>query len=327
MKLRPLIRGVCIAGMVLGIAIIVAALVRYGMSPGVLFSDYITAVATLAIALLTTAYVLTNTNQLSTMRRQLSEMKRSREISAQPLPLVNPTEVSLEKPTVFYSPPEKEYSGLSRYHVTCTAANHGSSPAVCIHVCACIHLGSDGNDHGHLAAARFFNVLPGSPSGAEPKEQKLSFMFTDDDKGEFLDALRSAKPRELPRLQICTAYKNVIGGAFYCRQRYALFVKDEAHDEILKNWYTNVSSFAATYRNDIESLRKQYDRNPDAWNEAFDQLKEGYANRISGDDVTIAWHLIPQHFSIRPISEEKYESIVGPGRYGGPVTAYGCACE
>ncbi|MDH5186106.1 MAG: hypothetical protein OEW70_03475, partial [candidate division WOR-3 bacterium] len=102
---------------------------------------FISAISSLMIALLTLVYVITTNRQLRAMRAQLFEMKRSREISTQPLPLVVLKDMYLEKPRVYYSPPEKECAGISRYILECSVSNFGSSPAVCVHMCACIHIG------------------------------------------------------------------------------------------------------------------------------------------------------------------------------------------
>jgi hypothetical protein len=295
----------------------------YLFASGYFLPEYISAFSAFAVALLTTIYVFTTNRQLSVMQQQLNEMKRNREIMAQPLPLITPIQIVLQKPRLYYSPPE-EYSGISRYHMKCEVNNVGSSPAICIHACACIHIGQDSNEKSFHSAAEFVNLVTGKLEEGCNCERIISFMFIDDRKAELLDSLRNSDFNKLPKVQICTVYKNLIGGFFSFKQRYALTIGSGLQDSIMKNWYSQISTFEIVCKNELVELRRLRDSNPDKWNSLFERLQETFSNQFEGEDQFLKWHIIPKKFSIHPATEEEYSRIASKFSYGIAKTIYGC---
>src|ERR1700735_3379866 len=94
------------------------------------FIALINGLSTLAIATLTAVYVSTNRSQLRVMRGQLNELQKNRDYIAQPLPIVKIKRVALQKPRLYYAPPDDEFSVISRYFVDYEIINSGSHPAL-----------------------------------------------------------------------------------------------------------------------------------------------------------------------------------------------------
>jgi len=302
----------------ISVLVAVSSVLTYSLftSPKNQIVDFISPISTLVIAFLTLAYVITTNRQLSTMRGQLTEMKKSRELISQPLPIVTPHSFHLEKPRFYFSPPEKEYSGPSRYRLDCTISNHSSSPAVNVHVCACINAGEKDDIHLLKSSANYFNVIPEKTTLKPNNSDFPHFLFVTDDEARLIDGLCSFDPRKSPELQICTVYKNILGASFYCKQRFTLVLKNEEQNEILKNWFSNVSTFKKVFKNEIDLLNQLRENNRSKWDEKFEELKSDYAGKIESDDQEIDWHYIPGFFKISNISQDEYKSAVNCSHYG-----------
>ena len=96
---------------------IIGAVIGSHWFPKLEIIPFIGVASTLAIALLTVAYVIVTSRQLLVMQNQLAEMAKSRELDAQPLPVLFVNEVFLEKPDFYYSPPDNKYSAQTRLFV------------------------------------------------------------------------------------------------------------------------------------------------------------------------------------------------------------------
>lgn len=278
-------------------------------------SDLITAISTFAIALLTLAYVLTTSRQLSTMQQQLREMKRSRELMSQPLPIVTTSRFILEKPRAFYSPPEESYQGQSRYHVECKVQNHGSSPGVSIHVCACLVIAENDKQKVFHSSAEYVEVIAEKTQLKDSDTFAISFMFVEDDSALVIDAIRSQHPKDVPVLKICTVYKNVLGGAFGCRQTFEIFPKSREQDEIMKNWHSEICNFRIKFKHEIGQLKRIAGKNETEWEKLFEQIKAEYSSKIKGGDQDVVYWQVPGKLWIGAISEKQYQRIVSGRHY------------
>lgn len=298
------------------IALLVLLLFNVVKSYGALKpTDYISSLAALTIVFLTAAYVFITSRQLETMGSQLKEMKRSREHTSQPLVLVKPLDVYLEKPRLFYNPPEKRYSGGSRLCIGCSVSNLGNSPAVSLDVCACLSIPhKKGDSVEFTTCAEHIDVLPVIHSNASP--ENISFMFCEDDNAEIINAIRQNIPMEAPILKICAVYKNVLGACFACRQRLQLFYDRDTQDDTLKNWHCQISAFPSMLKREIEQMRRLRKKNEEAWETLFSESKQKYESTLIGEDQKLKPVRVPNSFTTFVISEQKYESIVSKSRYG-----------
>lgn len=279
-------------------------------------TDYVSCLASIGIVFLTAAYVFITSGQLKTMRNQLDEMKTSREHTSQPIPFVTPSNLYLERPRLYYSPPEKEYSGHSRFHITCDAINPGNAPALSVNICACVMLQQNvGSDCGALKSAmEYLDIL--SVSGQPITDRKISFMFPDDREANIIDAIRSCRPDKAPILRLCVAYKNMLGACFACRQAFQLFYNTEEQDNVLENWQSQVSAFDSLLKKEIAQLNKLQGRDTKAWVELLDDAKKKYEALIIGEDQKVIAVQIPTSFTAFPITEARYMKFLSKSHYG-----------
>ncbi|MCJ7673604.1 MAG: hypothetical protein MUO33_00450 [Sedimentisphaerales bacterium] len=243
-------------------------------------------------------------------------MKRTRELMSQPLALVTPIRFSLEKPRAFYSPPEKSYTGISRYHVECNVQNYGSSPSVSIHVCVCLVIPCKEKPKVFHCAAEYIAVLAEKSSLKNFDTFKTSFMFSTDEDGSVINAVRSPHPKDVPVLKICTVYKNLLGASFGCRQTFQIFPKSSDQDTILKNWHSRVSTFAIAFKHEIEQMKRIIDKNEEEWDTFFEKIESDYSSKVEGEDQDLMCVQIPGVFKIEAISEEQYKKVRSGGYYG-----------
>lgn len=277
-------------------------------------SDYIGALAAVSIVILTAAYVLVTTKQLDSMQGQLNEMKLNREQTMQPLAMAKPSNITLEKPRFFYSPPGSKYGGHSRLMVDCEITNHGNAPAISVNTCACVSLFDD-NNQSHCGSFRsvmqYINVI-----STDGHFAKADFMFQDEMPGKIIDAIRTCKYAQAPVLRICSAYKNILGACFSCRQAYHLFYEDRAQDTFLENWQCQIKAFDSLLKKELTQLERLYDKDDSAWDELFEQSKEKFADTVIGDHQKLKSISIPKSFTASAISTQRYDNFLDQSSYG-----------
>lgn len=279
-------------------------------------TDYVSCLASISIVFLTAAYVFVTSRQLETMKSQLLEMKTSREHTSQPIPFITPSKLYLERPRLFYSPPEKEYSGHSRFHIDCEAINPGNAPALSVNICACVMMQQkEEKSCGALkSAVEYLDILPFSEKPITDK--KISFMFSDDRKAELIDAIRACRPDKAPVLRMCVVYKNMLGACFACRQAFQLFYDTDEQDQVLENWQSQITAFDSSLKKEIFQLNKLQGKDIRAWNELFDEAKKKYEALIVGEDQKIIAVQIPTSFTALTISESRYMKFLSKSHYG-----------
>ena len=134
---------------------------------------------------------------------QLDEMKASRELLAQPLPIPEIEVLHIERPRLFYSPPEDEHSAQSRYTVDVALSNPTQHPAVSVNVRCFIQFGEPkialGSTDSYVSI-----VAPGARID-QPSIQP-DFMFTGDANGLFFDSLRQHNSNKFPVLVVIVLF-------------------------------------------------------------------------------------------------------------------------
>ena len=279
-------------------------------------TDYVAGLASVSIVFLTAAYVFITSRQLAAMKDQLDEMKKSREHTSQPITFITPAKLTLEKPRLYFSPPEMEYEGHSRLHVECRISNPGNAPALSLNVCACVVFQQSDKKHcGSLKSAmEYIDIL--SVEKSEDENREISFMFPDDKSDETINSIRANKPSDSPILRICAAYKNMLGACFACRQAFQLFYNKGEQDEILENWQCQISAFKSMLKNEIKEMNNLYGKNDDAWAKLFKEAKEKYGSTIKGEDQKFIAVQIPKSFTAFSISESRYKNMLAKSYYG-----------
>lgn len=290
------------------------------LNPGLNVINYISGSAIVVIAILTMAYVYITSKQLDVMAKQLEQIKIEREFQNQPLPYIYDVKGSVEKPRPYYSPPEdKPYSVISRYWVKFKLRNLSNSPAVCVDISARIEVAS--NDTKTYLYSISINIPTLEEKQNYPTDgANNSFLFSMDEEGILLQALREDDFRKLPTVTFRTLYRNILGGCFISYNKYRLYRKELEQDSVLSNWLSEIKSFWVKYKHELDDLKGLRKGDTNKWDEKFDALKEKFGKFIIGEDMELEPWQIPGTFKVSAIGEEEYKEAIEDVSYGVRLT-------
>lgn len=287
---------------------------------------YLSAGSTFIIAFLTAAYVLTTTKQLDVMSNQLDEMKKNRELESQPLPWISEYKFIVERPRVFYTPPDppdKRCEAHAMFHAKVRTRNIGNSTAICVDVLSKVHIPEE-DDYTHIESGPFrvdtleekqdfpqddgYGIVNYS---SEPEEERL-----------LLSSLRESNSRKLPRVHFYIYYRNILGTCFKVYFDCLLLPKDKHQDETLGKWLTRLTSFSIENKRELDRI-KQPNRDEATRHAIFESIKGSFEQTIEGDDIELGVRPIPGSFQVTPIDVDEYEGVMGSVGRGVPIPPSG----
>jgi len=283
------------------------------------------------------------------MAKQLNEMKYDRELQNQTLPWISELNFCVEKPRLYYSPPEKEHSAHSRYWAYLFVKNLGSFHAVCTDVSSHIIVLKNKSTTDYDACLG--TPLNNSSDNEKPNEEKIllfdttsiridileekekypankpkgdDFLFADDQEGILLKRLIDSNIVGYPILKIRIHYKNVLGACFALYNVYQIYptYTDGEINPVIKDWLSKILSFPITYSNELGRLKNlKKSNNKKEHDELFAEVKTKYNDSLlNGSSEPNFEKLrvipIPGYFSIKPISEEEYLEATKDISYG-----------
>jgi hypothetical protein len=216
-----------------------------------------------------------NGNLIRTNCEQLNEMRKERELAVQPILAFSNPKFIIEKPRLFYSPPDDEYSISSRFKFKTDVENISSAVAINV---VCIGVGimpdSDQTFSGKSASNRI-NVLG-------DKKESLDFMFIERKKGMVFNSLREENVKLLPRGKVEVVFKNTSGGAFRMVKQFLIYPHEEELDTI-KMWHSIVSSAEVEHKEELRSLREEEEKDEALFSKLFDTV-----SKAGGDEKEVA---------------------------------------
>jgi len=227
---------------------------------------------------------------------QISEMRKEHELSLQPvLSFSNPV-FFIEKPRLFYSPPESEYSIQSRFGFEIEVKNLSSAVAVYIICSGTIKA----NDETYDSCSKQINILAGSP-------EKLHFMFLEQKRGEVFSSLREENTNKLLQCEVEVVFRNTTGGAFRMKKHYIVNPKEETIGEI-KKWHSIVASAEVEYKEELNRLRASHGKDHVLFCKLREEInkKEENENRININCVEL-----DKFFVYESISIDEYTKVKG----------------
>lgn len=295
-------------------------IVYSAVNPNVDLMSYVSGGAMLVVALLTIIYVYVTSRQLEVMGEQLEEMKADRQLQSQPLPFISDVRLEIEKPTLYYSPPEGEHEALARYTVKVKVKNVGVSPAVCVDLSARIRLGSNGESR--YWESNSINI----PTLEEKQEYPFNdldkdwFLYADDNEGNLLKDLRQRDFRKYPVLCFRVLYRNVLGACFVMFCEHRVYPKGSDNDSMIDGWLSGITTFNIKYKDDIEKLEELVKSNSEKWDELFSKVKVDFDESIGGEDIVLQPWPIPGTFGVRHVDEEEYARLMEYVQYGVRLT-------
>lgn len=317
--------GVFCLLVVAGILLIVFSLVRAEFNA----INYLSAGSAFVIALLTAMYVLTTTRQLEVMRGQLDELKKNRELEGQPLPWIREISFLIDKPRVFYAPPEpiaERCKAMMRFHVPVKVRNIGNSPAVCIDAVSYLRIPREDKAILMRSDSIHIGVLEEKQDSDDEEPDFMSFIVSMEKQLGLLNSLQERNPAKLPTLMVQVYYRNVLGGCFYVSFE-SLLMPQEGQYSMLKNWYSRLISFSGDYMKEVDFIQKS-DIDGSERMSAIEELQGCFADTIEGDDLEVKLLSVPDSFQVEPVEKVYYKEMVGALHHPVPIPpGEGCFIE
>lgn len=289
----------------------------YGvLSPEENIATYVSGAATVVIAILTMAYVYVTSRQLDVMGKQLEQMEIDRRLQNQPLPYVNNMDVRMEKPRLYFSPPEFKCMAEARYWAKIKIRNIGNHPAVCVDVSARIEIPIQDKKRYFRSASINIPTIGEKENYPVNKDDDDSFLFAEDEEGLLIQGLRELSVAKMPLLSCRILFRNIMGGCFILNCRYRMYPKRKEDDSLFGEWLTGMKSFCIRRKNDIENLERLRKSNVEKWDEEFNRLKDAFSESISGEDIAVEAWPIPGSFAVKSITTGDYKKELGDVTYG-----------
>lgn len=257
---------------------------------------------------------------------QLAEMRAARELSAQPLPMPKQCSFKIERPRLFYSPPEDEHSAHARYFAYTPLVNPTPFPAISVNVSAYLHFGEprtilfSTDEHVSIAAPDHVS---------ESAAPVPTFMFSGDIDGVLFDQLRQGDPRLVPAIDVVVLFKNTLGAHFRIVQSFQLYAEDDSV-EALRSWHTAVAGFQAKYKRELSQmieLRRTHQLSE--WGTLFAQVKFEFAASIARpEELDLQMYPIPASFSLETVSADDFAQGMKKASYAQVISSiYDCPTE
>lgn len=279
--------------------VFVGALIFSLKDPTINFFSTVSGLSSFFVALLTALYVYTTSKQIEVANEQLEEMRQERAMHEQPLLVLIDDQFQIERPRFFYSPPEDEYSFLSRYEFSGNVYNCSSYPAVGADISAEILVKKDDRLYALKTVTRRLNII-------QPNEKALfSVGFSGDDVTQLFESLRNSHADLLPRIRTTILYRNLCGGYFESI-KYEYIVPFEDDIETLILWHSRIHSAYIEEQEHISILEKMPHNTE--WNTHFNSVKDVFNSSLGDrDNIDLECIEIPEKFSLNSISKQQFD--------------------
>lgn len=251
-----------------------------------------------------------NSKMLRTNEQQLEEMRKERQLSAQPILILENDAFYIDRPRLYYTPPEDSYEFLSAYRYEATLKNVSTATALCIDVSGALVIVKD-NAEMELQTVSFRqNVLPAGSSS-----NIFNIRFTGDSKGYIYEALREQKSSKLPKIKIKAIYKNTCGGYFSCTKTMLIVPSDDEF-KCIRDWHTCIVS-APTEAKEALDVMKTVQKGKE-WERVFELSTKVFDAQLGNpciEKISVSLREIPEKYGFSTLSEGEFEQEVLTHRY------------
>lgn len=285
------------------------------------FINSVAGISSLFVAVFTAVNIIVVSHQIEITNNQLEEMKTSRQLQEQPFFVVENDALDIEKPCFFYTPPNDEYSFLSRYFYSGNIRNVSSFPAVEVDNTAKLIVEHKGEVFFMPTTTKQFSVIEAGG------EKSFSLMFTGDETTWLYDSLRELQAEKLPTVSYTIMYKNLCGGMFRIEDEKLLIPNDPDENAIIR-WHSAITKAQTESKEAIELLRVIREKDESKWSDAFKTIKDDFSKDIEEyeDRIAIKCGFKPNRHSFSSITSEEYQKEKSKLSYGERIHKMGsCA--
>jgi len=233
-------------------------------------------------------------------QRQLDELRRSIELQQQPVLAIDASEFRIDRPRAFTSPDSPSCEALSRYHCGIAISNVSEMPAINIVVNARLFFPRDAGEEAIASVGYHFPMIV-----SETPRKETIMLVPRGSPTSLFEVLRRKDAFALPCVSIELFYRNLLGACFTVRQAYHVVALSDI-DADLKSWHAAISSFTATYQEELAAMAKD-----ETAPGLFYEIKERFA-AVAGKKDYLSLDLvpIPGAFEARAVTQEHYHRYV-----------------
>ncbi|MGJ5075177.1 hypothetical protein [Bradyrhizobium oligotrophicum] len=308
------VRALAIACCAIFLAGSMGLLIAGLMFPTFQTSSWVQTLSSVSIVILTLFYVIITSGQLEVMARQIEEMKQARELVAQPLLHLSLGKAVLQRPRLFYTPPDSTYSAQPRLSISFDVTNRGSHAAIAVDISG--YLWEATNPQPFHASSTFCDALTEKEKLSSVHDDRVFFFVGEKAMTMLVSALRKDDIRSTtPILAVEILFKNTYGACFRVRQGFELRRSNDLDRDTLSNWHSVSTTFSTTYDREVNLLKSLRARSDDRWDNEFDSLKVKIESSLVGSDITLNPIQVSGSFSIRSISTEDYNEALESHSY------------
>ena len=259
------------------------------------------------VAILTAFIVFMTTRQMDLLDKQIEEMKVERLLKQQPFLYFNNLEFQIERPRLFYTPPEDKYSFLARYCIQGEINNISESPALFVDIYPRLIIFEDNQSKYMESSTTRLNIISKNISS---DENSFHSIFVEDSTQKFMYALRDSNVDSIPQLELEIYYKTASGG-FYCTSRTYYITADEENLEIIRNWHCIITQAPIKYKENIETIREfKKEHVLNSYESMYEQIRDDFNKSLSTENskIKLSLHERSESFVLKQISESEYKS-------------------
>lgn len=253
-----------------------------------------------------------NKKLLESNEKQLKEMRMEHQLSTQPIVFIDEARFIINRPRLFYTPPEDKYSFQSTYDFEAKVSNVSSSVAICVDMTAELVVSKEDDEYGLQTISRRYNIIC-----RESEPEKLTLGISGDSSALIYEALRESDGKKLPRICVEALYRNATGGFFKSKQEYILIPQEE-DTEVIRSWHTNISSASIEAKEAIDAM-KQAKQHDERWDKVFNLTKKIFDAKLGSPEVEsiiIKCMEKPEKYVFTTLEKGQYEECVSKHGYG-----------
>lgn len=256
-----------------------------------------------------------NQKMIKATELQLNEMRKEHQFSQQPILTIVSEDFLINRPRLYYTPPEDQYKFLSAYDYNFSVSNVSTAAAINIDIAASLITRQGERELKLDTTAERWTVLP---AGADSR--LLHIRFSGDSVAFLYDALREQKASYLPKINIRITYKNTSGGHFYCEKTSILALPDEELDS-LRTWHMFIKGVPTAAKELIARMKSM--PKDEKWENLFNKCKDSLDTELGDTAIkalTVECKELPEKYDFKCISREEYEEY--KSQYSYPHLVY-----
>lgn len=251
-----------------------------------------------------------NKKFLESNEHQLKEMREEHQLSVQPILVLENESFYINRPKLYYTPPQDSYDFISIYRYEATLKNVSSATAICIDITAELIVQKDGGELRLGTITERYNILP-----ANEESETITILFHGDSQSYLYEALREQAANQLPKIKIKITYRNTCGG-YFLYEKNSILVPNEKDSDVIRTWHTSIIGAPTEAKEAIDAMKKASQNKE--WERVFNASQKVFDMQLryqEKKDLLIGFREIPEKYRFCNLTKEEYEEMASKYAY------------